>query len=281
MRLHRSACSRLGLLFLSSLFVLSARAAVITTSDLPGTIQSCIATATCSVLNASSYDSGTASAFQISKNTGSGVETDWLMRYALVPPSGQSTINPSTSDSFSGYLWMLAKSSYSATETDHAFTLYLDKIAPTPFAMAGHSGDLSLSMPTADVVAGSSYVTDGIGSDFQSYSYGNLSGDIPLGCLDVGCEDHAQLNLLQMTYTNFRSAGLWLTSFDATDTRGLVFAQRSSYSSSYGPEFNFDNAQSFYVNAVPLPGAAWLLVSGMVGLGGAARSAKRGRALGK
>ena len=62
--------------------VTTVQAATITTSDLPGSIQSCITSATCFVSNTSSYDSGTASAFQIAQNTGSGYENDWLMRYA-------------------------------------------------------------------------------------------------------------------------------------------------------------------------------------------------------
>ena len=77
-----------------------------------------------------------------------------------------------------------------------------------------------------------------------------------------------------MTYMDFGSLGVYFTSFDASDTRGLVFAQRSSYSSSYAS--SFDNAQSFYVYA-PLPGTAWLLASGMAGLIGAVRSTKRAR----
>jgi hypothetical protein len=99
--------------------VTTAKAATITTSDLPDSIQSCITAATCFVSTSSSYDSGTASAFQITQNTGNGYENDWLMRYTLVQPSGQSRINPSQNDNFSGYLWMLARSTYSAAETAH------------------------------------------------------------------------------------------------------------------------------------------------------------------
>jgi hypothetical protein len=262
------------LLFLSLTFSITTRAATVTNSDLPGTIQSCITAHTCSVSNASTYDSGTASAFQITQNTGSGYENNWLMRYALVPPSGQSRIEPSQTDSFSGYLWMLAKDTYSATETAHPFTLYLDRVSPTPFNMFGQSGDLDLFMPTADVVAGSSYRTYGLDYNNNSYSYGELSGDVPLPCLAEGCEAHAQLNLAQLKYLNFGSGGIHLISFNSSDTRGLVFDQ-SSYYSGILDGHPINDVQSFYISAVPIPGALWLFGSGLVGLFGMMRRVRR------
>ena len=61
--------------------------------------------------------------------------------------------------------------------------------------------------------------------------------------------------------------------FDATDTRGLAFTQRiySPVWDPNNPDTGVNDVQSFYVNAVPLPGAAWLFASGMVGLFGAMR----------
>lgn len=258
-------------LILSLTFSTTAKAATVAISDLPGTIQSCISAATCAVSNVSAYDSGTASAFQITQNTGSGTENNWLMRYTLVPPSGQSRTNPSQTDSFSGYLWLLAKSTYSATETSHPFTLYLDKVSPTPFSMYGQSGDLNLSMPTADLVAGGSYRTYGIDYSLNSYSLGDLSGDVPLPCLAEGCETHAQLNLAQLTYGDFGSAGIFLTSFNPSDTRGLVFTQSETYPCNGDPTCAVNDLQSFYVSAVPVPATVWLFVSGLAGLIGVMR----------
>ncbi len=266
--------SRLALLFLSLTFSITARAATVANSDLPGTIQSCIAAATCSVSNASSYDSGTASAFQIYQSTGSGFEANWLMRYTLVPPSGQSRINPPLTDSFSGYLWMLAKDTYSADETAHPFTLYLDKVTPAPFNMFGQSGDMSLFMPTTDLAAGSSYRTYGLDGNNNSYDYGNLSGEVPAPCLAEDCETSAQLNLVQLMYGNFGSV-IALTSFNPSDTRGLVFTQRSSFPCYGDPSCAINDVQSFYVSAVPLPGAVWLFSSGLAGLVGVMRRDRR------
>ena len=255
------------LLCISPTFSLTAAwAATIATSELPGSIQSCITSATCVVSNSSAYDSGTASAFQIAQSTGSGYDSNWLLRYTLTPPSGQSRINPSQSDSFSGYLWILAKSSYSAAETAHPFTIYLDKVSPTPFSMYGQSGDLSLLMSTADLVAGSSYRTYGLDSSNNSYSYGNLTGDVPLPCLAEGCEARALVNLAQLTYSDLGSAGTYHMYFNPSDMRGLVFTQRQSFSCYGDPLCAVNDVQSFYISAVPLPAGVWLFGSGMLGL---------------
>jgi hypothetical protein len=122
-----------ALLFLALAFSVQVRAATITITDLPGSIQSCITAATCFVSNTSTYDNGTASAFSITQSTGSGTEVNVLMRYTLVPPSSQSTLDPPQNDALSGYLWMLAKTFYSASETAHPITLYIDKVSPSPF----------------------------------------------------------------------------------------------------------------------------------------------------
>lgn len=262
-------------LFLALTFSMTVRAATVTNADLPGSIQACVAATTCFVSNTSTYDSGTASAFQIAQNTGSGLENNWLMRYSLVPPSGQLRLDPPVDDSFSGYLWMLAKDSYSASETAHPFTLYLDKVSPAPFSMFGQSGDLDLFMPTADLVAGSSYRIYGLDGNNNSYDYGNLSGEAPLPCLAEGCESSARLNLVQLTYGDFGSAGIWLTSFNPSDTRGLVFTQRESFPCYGDPSCAVNDVQSFYVSAIPLPGAVWLFGSGLAGLIGMMRRMRR------
>lgn len=250
----------------------TARAATVTTSDLPGPIQSCIAVATCFVSNVSSYDSGTASAFQMSQVTGTGSpDNDWLMRYTLAAPSGQSGTNWFPSESFSGYLWMVAPSSYSAAQSFASFTVYLDKVSPTPNSMNYQNGVINLDMSTADVLAGTSYRTTGLDYNNNSYSYGNLGGNIPGSCVSPGCESHAQINLAQLTYTNFGYA-IYLTAFNPSDTRGLVYTQSSSYPGYNGdPSTAVNGVQSFYISAVPVPAAAWLFGSGLLGLMGVVR----------
>jgi hypothetical protein len=266
----RSSELAAALLSLSLAFSIPARSATITNPDLPGSIQSCITAATCFVSNTSAYDSATASAFQIYQNVGSGVENNWLMRYALVPPSGQSRINPTQTNSFSGYLWMLIKSTYTATESAHPLTLYLDKVTPAPFSMFGQYGDLSMTMTTADLVSGSGYRTYGLDGNNDSYDDGSLSGNVPLPCVAEGCEAHAQLNLVQLIYEDY-GTNIALTSFNSSDPRGLVYEQRSSFPCYGDPSCAINDVQSFYVSAVPIPAAAWLFGSGLLCLIGVSR----------
>ena len=263
------------LLFLALTFPLAARAATVAIADLPGAIQSCISATSCFVNNSSAYENGTVSAFQITQDTGSGYETNWLMRYSLVPPSGQSRLDPPLNDSFSGHLWMLAKNAYSASETEHAFTLYLDKVSPTPFDIFGHGSELALLMPTTDLVIGSSFRTLGIDFYAGDYDFGDLSGDIALPCLAQDCRSHTQLNLVQMLYGDFGASGVSFIGFDPSDSRGLVFTQSTHAPCDGDPECIPDDLQqSFYVSAVPVPAAAWLFGSGFAALLGAMQRAR-------
>ena len=248
------------LILLFAVFSLPLHAASIQPSDLPSTIQSC-PVSSCVVYNTSTYDSGTMAAFHLYQNNGVGYDSNWLIRYTLAPPSGQSRINPSQSDAFTGYLWMKVQDSYSAAERAHPLTLYLDKVSPAPFTMFGQTGDLSLAMNTSDLVAGSAYRTYGLDYNNNSYDYGHLMGETPVPCVASGCETRAMLNLTQLIYQDFGST-INLASFNSTDTRGLVFKQSSTYSCNGDPSCAMDDRQGFYVQAVPIPSALILLFSG-------------------
>ncbi len=247
------------------------QATTVTFGEMPATIQSCWNT-TCSVNTTSSYSSASVSAFQINRFNGNSQEQDWLVRYTLAPPSSQYNSNIPQTDALSGYLWLLANNSYSASESAHPLTLYLDKVTPTPFSMYGQSGDLSLAMTTADLVAGSAYRTWGIDYNNNSYTSGDLTGSVPVPCLSQGCETGARLNLAQLTYGDFGSNGVWFMGFNAADSRSLVFSQYSSYQDGSN---SVNYTQSFDINAVPLPGALGLFGSGLLGLVGVMRGVRR------
>lgn len=251
-----------------SAFPFAARAVSI--SELPATIQSCITTGSCGVNLSSSYDSGTASAFSMF-DMSSG--QNWLVRYKLVFPSGETDISGTQNTAYNGYLWMQVANNYSATETAHPVTLFLDKVAPLSSMLFNQSGDLTLFMTTTDLLAGSAYRTQA-DPGYGDYDTGSLSGEIPLICLAEGCQINAQLNLAQLNYQSFGSAGIAMTGFNAADTRGLVYTQRAAYFSPYyDPEndISFNTTQTFYISSVPEPDACLLFGVGLMGVAAALR----------
>jgi hypothetical protein len=245
-----------SVLFLSlSVFSFSAKA--VTVPELPATIQSCITAGSCVVNTSSSYSWDKVSAFQIYDASGA---SDWLMRYELVPPTGQTHFDEFTgvtqSSNFDGYLWMRVKGQYSASESAHPVTLFLDKVNPVPGSFYGQSGDLSLLMTTTDLLAGSAYRQTLNSADYGNSDNGSLSGEIPGPPLDS--QISAQLNLLQLKYLSVGSS-IAMAYFDPSDTRGLVYSQNTSevyYQSS--------TTQAFYISAVPEPQAFWMFGLGLL-----------------
>ena len=248
---------RTGLLFAGLLAPLAAHAMDVTVADLPGSIQSCVANASCIANTTSVYDSATASAFAITDASQPG----YLIRYALAVPSGQditSLTPPSTP--YSGYLWMQVQSFYSASQAADPITLYLDKVSPAP-ATIYKSGDLTLYVSPADLLAGSSYVKSGLDSNNNGYVSGSLSGDVPIGCVAQGCSAFAQINLAQLQFGQYGST-IYSTGFNPADTHTLVFSQGTADDGSVSG-YPYSATQSFYVSAVPEPQFVCLYSSGL------------------
>jgi hypothetical protein len=257
------------LLLSLSAFPFAAKA--VSVSELPATIQSCITSGSCAVNYSGAYDSGTASAFEM-VDLPSG-KWNWLVRYDLASPSGQTDINGIQNNPYGGYLWMQVASNYSASETAHPATLFLDKVTPAPGSLFNQSGDLSLFMTTADLLAGGASSTL---EDHGEYGYvgsGSLSGEVPLICLAEGCQISAQLNLVQLNYQSVGPDEIRMTGFNTIDTRGLVYSQRQSYFT-YPEEFSSSTTQAFYITAVPEPDASWLFGIGLMGVVAAVRRRK-------
>jgi hypothetical protein len=123
---------------------------------------------------------------------------------------------------------------------------------------------------TFDLIAGCGYRTYGLDGDNNSYSNGDLSGNLSLPCVAEGCGTHAELNLVQLTYGNFGSV-IALTAFNPSDARGLVYAQHSFFSCYGDISCATNDVQRFHVSAVPVPAAVWLFSSGLIGMTGIAR----------
>lgn len=258
----------LGLLLAVLLPPLQAHAIDVSVTDLPSTIQSCVASNTCGVSYTSIYASGRVSAFGIYNVGQTGF--NYLVRYALVSPSGQTTsstdlyqyptVTTSSSTPFTGYLWMQVQGAYSAAQSADPITLYLDKVSPVPSSFYNQNGDLSLFVSASDLLAGSSYVKSGLDANNQSYVLGNLSGEVPIGCVAQGCSAFAQLNLTQLQFT--LSGTTIGTSFNSADSRGLVFALGTSDDGSVSG-YASNISQSFYISSVPDSEPVWLFSTGL------------------
>jgi hypothetical protein len=200
---------------------------------------------------------------------------DWLIRYSLGTSSAQSNTylypgerNVNSYDQLTGYLWLSVQSQYSSTETSHPFTLYLDKIAPLPNLIINNNSngtDLILTMPTTDLLAGSSFYNAWLSDSYQGYQNGNLGGQLPLMLATPTAYVDAQLNLVGLTYNNFGSY-IGFAGVNPADTRSVVYTQGYGLGLYPNPLDAFDALQTYDLNSVPLPGAIWLFGSGLTGL---------------
>jgi hypothetical protein len=244
----------------------------------PSEIQECISATVCSTPTLV-QQAPTFSAYSYSD----GGESKFLFEYNLFPTSNEST-NFSTTP-LSGDVWVSANASYDLTQERHFFTLYLDGVTPTPTNLwLGDSDglDVELSMPTSDLLAGSSFFRlgedqSGAGGFFLEGELGTLGdlgqGFYPLGdnhsfvpCLADTCEVGAEFNLLYMQYTQVGDTSV--LSINEADQRGILYSQYQDW----------DGDDTWYVSqsyeVVPIPPAVWLFGSGLIGLIGIARRKK-------
>lgn len=250
----------------------SAQAVVVDLSELPTSMQTCFSYggtcwgaslvsppmpgATASLL--STYDTPDMSAFQYMD----GSTDKWLIRYHLTSPSSQG------GTALAGNVWLSANQAYDLSNSTHGFTLFTEKVSPTPWN-GGVMGDLThqITLTTASLFAGGDTIQAGLDGSNNTYQNGTLNytgGFLP--CVAEGCSISAAFNLIGLTYLN--AGSLAYLTFNPADTRGLLFRQASSYSSGY--DNSFDYQQQLYVQPVPLPAGFWLLISGLAGFGAVA-----------
>ena len=201
----------------------------------------------------------------------------FLFEYSLWSSSNESTNFVTTQ--LTGAAWLSANATYDLTQERHLFTLYLDGVTPTPTNLWVFDSDglnVGLSMPTSDLLAGSSFFR--MGSDIASGGF--FEGDLGthgdqgsafndhnfVPCLALTCEVGATLNLLNMQY--LQSGSIAELSLNPTDQRGILYSQYRDYE----PDNTWYVSQSYEV--VPIPAAVWLFGSGLLGLIGIARRKK-------
>jgi hypothetical protein len=228
---------------------------VVPMTDLPSEIQGCFASGTCSTFYTtgtdiiSLFNTDTSAAFQYQDSS----VDKWLLRYQLMSPPG----------TISGYAWLSAQNSYDISGGDaHAFNLYYSGSA------FYSTTALTLTLNDLDLASGSSFrlLVPDFEDDTQSIDEGSLLIDPADGvCLATGCGFEATFNLLDMKYVD----GSF--SFDASNSRGLLFDAKSWYDCGGTDCGSFAAEDSLRVSAVPLPAAIWLFGSGLLGVGAMAR----------
>ena len=224
-------------------------------SDFPREIQASISAGTCTTPTIVQQQP-TFSAFSYLDD---GIEK-YLMEFPLASASKELT--NFTTISLFGSAWISANAVYDLTEERHHFTLYLDRVTPTPtnlWIFDSDGLDVGLSLTTDALFAGGG---DYLFSDYDGKDVFDLSthGDLPtdqlpfdqgfVPCLDSSCTVGARLNLLNMQYLGAGSIAVF--TFDLTDERGLLYSQYRDYDFDDG----WYTSQSYSV--VPEPSVAIL-----------------------
>ncbi|MFN2361111.1 MAG: VPLPA-CTERM sorting domain-containing protein [Marinobacter sp.] len=252
-------------------------AASITLSELPSDIQACIGSYEClpgpNSLTSLSDHQG-ASLFQYHEFNGNGLTQKFLVRYTL---TDAYQVSYDTVTQSSGYIWLGGKTQYSAASLTHDFTLYLDQVSPVPRDLYDYSGTygapIHLGLNTTDLMAGgadwSIYAEEWEG--FVVHENGTLLTDgVTAGslCLAGGCGADAMFNTVFLQFMDSGATLDLLPMLNAADTRSTLYRQRSYYDSEFWASYE---EQVHSVQAVPIPGAGLLLMSGLAGLIGLRR----------
>lgn len=251
-------------------------AASITLSDLPDDIQACVGNAEC-LLGRNSLtslsDHQGASLFQYHEVDGNVLTQKFLVRYTLTD-AYQVSYDMVTSSS--GYIWLGGNTQYNTAGLTHDFTLYLDQVSPLPRDLADFSASygtpIHLGLDTADLLAGgaswSIYAEEWEG--FVVHESGTLLTDGVTAnaslCLAGGCGADAMFNTVFLQFLDSGATLDLLPILNAADTRSILYRQRSYYDDGNGEFWASYEEQVHSVQAVPIPGAALLLMSGLAGL---------------
>lgn len=266
-----------AIIFLSLFAVFSVNAmpgaVVITTADLPLELQACVNSGECSVDNVSISNHDDTSMFNYTdlvSNT-----TSKLIRYSLINSYQDDN---GVVDDFSGNVWLQAADNYDSNEAIHDFSLYLDQVSPAPFDMSFGSipdpDKIQLGLTSDDLLAGGGFVTSILDSSLPSgfFEEGALTSSwLPLPCLADGCGVEAIFNLVNLQYSTNGSMLSLIPSLNAADVRDVLYSHKSYFND---PDNGFFQEQVFAVQAVPLPAAAWLFISGLIGLAGFSKRGK-------
>ena len=133
---------------------------------------------------------------------------------------------------------------------------------------------INLGLTTSDLINGGGYLSEYLDWDYGVVTSGSLTTDgLPQLCLAIDCGMDALFNLVYLQYFSDGSTASLLPFLLADDSRGILYSQRHYYDDG-DPSTSYYAEQVFAVQAVPVPAAAWLFGSGLIGLVGFARGKK-------
>lgn len=272
--------AREGFAALLVAFSLSAEASTWSFADLPDEIQGCLGNGTCLLTPTSNADFGNASFFDFASSPTSQTPVfQQLIRYELTPPSAttralsgayEGVEDDFASSTLGGAVWLLANESYDLSAERHAFTLYLDRVSPTPdnlWAWQDHPLTKNISVSTAELLAGQGHYSVDVENDYATAGSlllhaQNGDGGYPyLSCIE--CSVAIDFNLIGLQYQSFQTNTAWLST-NPQDMRTLLYSE-----SSYQHEGSYYGSQSqtFYVATVP-EASTWTMLLAGVGLVG-------------
>jgi hypothetical protein len=251
----------------------------ISITDLPSQLQACISSNDCIVDTGGPVVTiGQMEAYSFSDNLQGSPVSGYALRYLLLPPSSEDSSSGSTA--YSDDIWLTVQSIYDLSLDSNPVTVYTDTVSPQPNnILFGDSNglDIDISMTNAALSSGSGFELSALDANNIEIYQANMNlqsdmgGNALLPCAAEGCSATADLNLIYLSYV--QSGSTANLQFNPGDSRSLLYELTSGYDEA--PENGgYFTSQSYYVAAVPIPAAAWLFGSGLLGLIGISRRNK-------
>lgn len=236
---------------------------------LPSQLHTCVDSSTCFVDTTPTVTIGQMEAYSFVDNRQGSAVSGYAVRYSLLPPSGENSASGLTA--YSGDIWLTVQDSYDLAADSNPVTVYTDTVSPQPGNILSDSNglDIDIAMTNSALLSGSGFEVIGLDVNNMSVYQANMhlqsdsGGAALLPCAAADCWATADLNMIYLSYV--QSGTTASLQFNPGDSRGLLYKLTSEYNETPANGGYF-TSQSYYVAAVPVPAAALLFGSGLLGL---------------